>query len=208
MLIATGMRCEDAGKKTIVGPASVPGFTLVEVVVATAIAVVAILGLAPLAVLATRATLAARHQTSTTLLAIQKMEQLRSLAWGFTEGSDGLPGAAVADLTTDLAVDPPGGAGTGLSPSPANTLALNTPGYVDYVDEAGAWIGTGASPPSGTVYIRRWSIVPLPADPADTLVLQVRVVALSREVRRQAGSSDARLEDETRLVSVRTRKAM
>lgn len=187
-------------------PAGQHAFSVIEVVVATAIAVVAILGLAPLAVIGTRAVLAARHQTSTTLLAIQKMEQLRSLAWGFTEVAGGLPGAAVADLTTDLSVDPPGQGGTGLSPSPAHALALNTPGYVDYVDEAGAWIGTGASPPPGTVYIRRWSIVPLPADPADTLVLQVRVLALSREARRHAGSSDARLEDETRLVSVRTRK--
>jgi hypothetical protein len=57
------------------------------------------------------------------------------------------------------------------------------------------------------VYIRRWSIDPLPTNPNDTLVIQVVVTAnRSRGLAEQTGST-ARLADEARIVSIKTRKA-
>ena len=63
----------------------------------------------------------------------------------------------------------------GLPPSPGGTLATNTDGYVDYLDINGCVLGGGATPPAGTVFIRRWSVEPLPTNPNNTLILQVLV---------------------------------
>lgn len=183
------------------------GSSLIEVSVAVFLLGVAAAGVAQLFALATYANLSATGQTSTTVLAIQKMEQLRGLAWGYLEGPGGTLGAAIADVTTNLSVDPPTSDGPGLGPSPAGTLDANTPGYVDYLDEAGAWVGTGAQPPLGSAYVRRWSVSPLPSNPSETLVFQVVVVPLRREARR-VGQATGPLADETRLVSVKTRKAL
>jgi prepilin-type N-terminal cleavage/methylation domain-containing protein len=187
------------------------GFSLIEVMIATGLLAVAALGVAQLFAFAVNANLNAKGQTSTAVLAVQKMEQLRSLAWGYSEGEGILVGTLITDTTTDLTVDPPvgGGAGKGLSASPADSLDVNTPGFVDYLDQDGNWVGTGLTPPAGTAYIRRWSIQPLPTNPNNTLVLQVRVVTATRESERQTRQSleVGRLRDETRLVSVKTRKA-
>ncbi len=185
------------------------GFTLAEVAVSTGLMAVAAIGVAQLFAVAVNANLASRGQTSSAVLAVQKMEQLRSLTWGYAEGPSGAVGAAITDLTTNLTIDPPAAGGAGLSPSPANSLDQNTAGYVDYVDALGNWVGTGGTPPPGTVYVRRWSIEPLPTNPNDTLVLQVRVIPARREARRTNGSAArSKLEDETILVSVKTRRAL
>src|SRR5882672_1307620 len=93
------------------------GFSLVEVMVAATILAVALTSLAQLFAMATRSNNIARNGTFTQILAEQKMEQLRSLTWGFD--TLGLP---VSDMATDLTVVPekPTG-GTGLSPSPSGT---------------------------------------------------------------------------------------
>lgn len=186
------------------------GFSLAEVAVSVGLMAVAAIGVAQLFGVAVNANLASRGQTSSAVLAVQKMEQLRGLTWGFAEGPDGEVGAAVTDLTTNITMDPPTATGGGLSPSPAGSLDQNTPGFVDYVDALGNWVGTGATPPAGTVYVRRWSIEPLPANPNDTLVLQVRVIPARREARRKntAGGPRTKFEDETTLVSVKTRRAL
>lgn len=90
--------------------------------------------------------------------------------------------------------------GLGLSPSPAGALGQNTTGYCDFVDGNGRVLGGGTTPPPGAVYIRRWSVEPLPASPNNTLVLQVLVT-------RSRTSGVTRLPDDIRLVSVKTRKA-
>ena len=59
------------------------GFSLIEVVVAMGILTVVSLGVAQLFAASTRVNVMARSQTSTTMLAEQKMEQIRSLTWGF-----------------------------------------------------------------------------------------------------------------------------
>ena len=87
---------------------------------------------------ATRATWAARVQTTTTILASQKLEQIRALVWNV-----GLRRNAIVDSATDLGVDPPTGDGPGLRASPADTLDVNTAGYVDFLNTRGEWVGRG-----------------------------------------------------------------
>jgi hypothetical protein len=84
---------------------------------------------------------------------------------------------------------------------------MNMDGYCDYLDKNGNSLGGGPLVPNGTVYIRRWSVEPLPTNPNNTLVLQVLVTRS-----RNRGSADTalgvnRLPDEARLISVKTRKA-
>ena len=89
----------------------------------------------------------------------------------------------------------------------ANTLTTNTNGYVDYIDRFGAILGGGTTPPASTVYIRRWSIDPLPTNPNGTIVIQVMVTrSLNRGLADQTGSTQ-RLKDEARIMSIKTRKA-
>lgn len=174
---------------------------------AMAILMAVALGVAQLFATATKANLNAKGQTSTATLAVQKMEQLRGLTWGFDTSGLGLP---LSDTTTDLSVDPPTNSGGGLNPSPGGTLQNNTPGYVDYLDQYGAWAGTGATPPPAAYYIRRWSIEPLPTNPNNTLVLQVLVTTVKTENTRQAGAGGGvrwRLNDDAWIVSARTRKS-
>ena len=114
------------------------GFTLVEVVIAMGLLTMVSLGVAQLFAASTRANLSARTGTSTTAMAEQKMEQIRSLTWGFDTAGQGLP---VSDTTTNLAVYPFTSSGTGLNPSPADSLEQNITGCFDYVDSAGVWVG-------------------------------------------------------------------
>ena len=185
-------------------PSSDRGFSLIETIVSIGILTAVTVSVAQLFAMATAANMNAKGGTSTALLATQKMEQLRGLTWGL-RGDNGV-GFPVTDTTTNLATDPPRRNGRGLRPSPRASLLRNAPGYVDYLDADGRWVGTGAVPPAGTAFIRRWSILPLVSDPDNTLVLQVRVIPLHREVRRTRRSRGLRMSDETRLVSVKTRK--
>lgn len=161
-----------------------------------------IIALAQLFIIATTANRQARSTTSTMLLAQQKMEQLRSLSWGFD-----VLGLPLSDTNTDISVFPFTQTGSGLAPSPAGTLTQNVAGFVDYLDQYGNWLGTGAAPVANTIYIRRWSIEPLPTNPNNTLVLQVLVTRF-----RNRGTADqdnvARLPEEARLVSVKSRKTI
>ena len=187
------------------------GFTLVETLLSIAVLTTVSLGVAQLFAVTAMANRNAKDKTSTSVLAVQKMEQLRGLTWGFAVGAGGQLGLPTSDLATDLSVDPPMGGGPGLQPSPAGTLETNTPLYVDYLGADGSWLGTGASPPAGTVYIRRWAVEPLPTSPTDTLVLQVMTTTLKQERLRQTASGTGprgRLPADTWLVSVKTRKAL
>jgi type II secretory pathway pseudopilin PulG len=178
------------------------GFSLAEVMVATGLLATALVAVAQLFAISTSANTSSRNTTFATVLAEQKLEQLRALTWGFDPL--GLP---VSDITTNTAVTPetPVG-GTGLAPSPAKALQENTPGYVDYVDAWGNILGGGQNSPDGGMYVRRWSIEPLPTNPNNTLILQVLVARI-----RDRGTADlgnvARLPDEARLITVKTRKS-
>ena len=182
---------------------SASGFSLIEVMVAMALLATAVVSVAQLFAVSTRSNIGSRNTTYAAVLAEQKIEELRALTWGFD--SSGLP---VTDTTANTAVTPeePAG-GTGLEPSPASALQENTNGYVDYVDQWGNKVGRGGTdPPANAIYTRRWSIEPLPTNPNNTLILQVLVTRL-----RNRGAADegavARLPEEARLVTVKTRKA-
>lgn len=181
------------------------GFSLAEVLISMGILTAVSLGVAQLFAVSTRANLVARGQTSTTAMAEQKMEQLRSLTWGFDPEGQGLP---VSDTSTNLAVDPPTPTGAGLNPSPLDSLEQNTPGYVDYLDAHGTQVGTGMTAPGSAAFIRRWSIRPLPTNPNNTLVLQVLVTPVSNEGSRVGGFGPRqRMPGDALLVSVKTRKS-
>jgi len=172
---------------------------MVEVVVAMGIFATGLIALAQLFTVATTSNQRARTSTMAAVLADQKMEQLRGLLWGFD-----LTGLPVSDLSSDVSVVPAASTGgAGLNPSPAGTLNNNVPGYVDYIDTYGTWVGTGTAPPVGTAYVRRWSVEPMPTNPNNTLVLQVLV----SRVRPPTALGQPRQPDEARLVSVKTRKS-
>lgn len=168
---------------------------------ATALMAAGVVGLAQLFGISAKSNSSARSTTFAAVLAQQKMEQLRALTWGFD--TLGLP---VSDIISNVSVQPQGASGTGLSPSPGGSLNANTPGYVDYLDESGNWVGTGSTIPQGTVFIRRWSVEPSPTNPNNTLILQVFVTRLRSRGKADLGSV-SRLPDEARLVSVKTRKS-
>ncbi len=181
------------------------GFSLLETIIATALLATAVLTVAQLFGLAIRSNQVARNTTFATMLAQQKVEQLRGLTWGYDPALYPvlLP---LSDTTTDTAVSPPAAGGTGLLPSPSAALQQNTAGYVDYLDQWGNTLGGGATMPGNTAYIRRWSVEPLPIDPNNTLIIQVLVTP-----NRNRGSADqlsvARLPEEARLITVKTRKS-
>jgi len=163
------------------------------------------LGVAQLFALSTRANVIAKGATSTTAMAEQKLEQLRGLTWGFDLAGQGIPDS---DTTTNLTVTPPTHDGSGLNPSPSDSLEQNTTGFVDFLDGGGNWVGTGSTPPPSAVYIRRWSIQPLPTNPNNTLVIQVLVTPVTNEQARVASQfTRTRMAGDALLVTVRTRKA-
>jgi prepilin-type N-terminal cleavage/methylation domain-containing protein len=177
------------------------GFSLVEVMVATAILATAVVALAELFGISTKTNASAKNAGMTMILAEQKIEQLRSLAFGFDVS--GLP---VNDITTDTAVYPPAATGgKGLSPSTTNTIQAGTDGYVDYLDAYGRSLGGGTTPPTNTAFIRRWSVEPLPTNPNNTLILQVLVTRRTDRGTADAGSV-ARAPDEARLMTIKSRK--
>jgi type II secretory pathway pseudopilin PulG len=181
------------------------GFSLVEVLISMGLLTVVSLSVAQLFAMSTQSNRTARGLTSTTALAEQKLEQLRSLMWGFATDGTGLP---LSDTSTNLAVTPATQMGTGLNPSPSDSLDRNTTGFVDFLDESGTWLGTGNVPPARTVYVRRWSITPLPTNPNNTLILQVLVTPLAMEAMRgESLEARRRMPGEAWLISVKTRKA-
>jgi prepilin-type N-terminal cleavage/methylation domain-containing protein len=181
------------------------GFSLVEVLISMGLLTAVSLGVAQLFALSTRANVIAKGATSTTAMAQQKLEQLRGLTWGFDLEGLGLP---QSDTSTNLSVDPPTHNGSGLNPSRAYSLEQNTAGFVDFLDGNGAWVGTGSAPPASAVYIRRWSIQPLPTNPNNTLVIQVLVTPVASEAARLTSAfTRTRMAGDALLVTVRARKA-
>lgn len=181
------------------------GFTLVEVLISLGLLTMVALGVAQLFAVSTKANWVARGQTSSITLAEQKLEQLRSLTWGYDVAGNGLP---VSDTTTNLAYVPPTANGGGLNPSPADSLDGNRTGYFDYLDAGGAWLGTGDPRPVTAAFVRRWSIQPLPTNPNNTLVLQVLVSPVSNDQGRTAvAGARRRMPGDALLTSVKTRKA-
>jgi hypothetical protein len=171
------------------------GASLVEAVIAAALVTTIAAGVAHLLVWSRHEAWSAGMRSTAVFLAVQKMEQLRSLAW-YADPA----GAGISDETTNLAEDPPAAGGSGLQPSPGGSLVQNTAGFVDYVDLQGRWCATGARPPACAAFVRRWAVQPFDADPADTRVLTVLVVPAGEASRRASPRA-------VRLQTIRTRAA-
>jgi prepilin-type N-terminal cleavage/methylation domain-containing protein len=177
------------------------GFTLTEVLVAMLILMSGAMAAAGLFTVAAASARTARVETQTTVLAAAKMEQLQSLAWGYDDG-----GAPVSDMSTDLSVEPATNGGPGLRVSPVDALDRNCPGYVDYLDAGGRWVGSGPVPLPEASYLRRWSIQPLAQYPNEVLVMRVLVTTVARGASRIT-EADAKSGPDALLVTIRLREA-
>jgi prepilin-type N-terminal cleavage/methylation domain-containing protein len=178
------------------------GFSLVETLIAMAIMLAAVALAAQMLALVRRANDSAESGSIASILARQKLEQLRTLVWAFDVNRNPL-----TDASSDVTVVPenPSG-GVGLTPSPPDSLRRSTTGYYEFLDAAGQSLGAGPTPPPRTAYIRRWSIEPAPDDPDNAIVVQVRVDAW--HAGQAASYADSRrLPDEARIVTARARKA-
>jgi prepilin-type N-terminal cleavage/methylation domain-containing protein len=151
------------------------GFTLVEAVTAISIIAVALTALAQLFVIASHANADARRSSFASILATQKIEELRSLGADLSQEGE-------ASLSSDIS------------------------GACDFLDEYGRSLGTGTSPIPGTVYIRRWSVEPIPSDP-DTFVLQVAAFPHSWKNGAGPGPADARASGGAHIVTIKMRRA-
>jgi hypothetical protein len=170
--------------------------------VATLVMTTGVLVMAQLIAVSTANNVSSRSTTVATILAEQKLEQLRALAWGFDGG-----GRPVSDLSTDTAIAPesPEG-GTGLQVSPAAALQQNTPGFVDYLSASGQIVGRGSEPPRQAVYTRRWSIEWVAGGSDSALLLQVLVTGIRNRGEADRGNVN-RLPGEARVATVKVRKA-
>ena len=166
-------------------PVSAAGSTLVEALVATLVLTTGLLAMAELVRLAMSSNVRARTSSLATILAAQKLEQLRSLTWEFD-----LSGVAVSD--------------TGLHASPWS-LQRNTPGFVDHVDAGGFVVGQSTQAPASAVYTRRWSVEPLPGSPEHSVLIQVLVTGTQSRGNADRGSV-SRLPGDARLTTIKSRK--
>lgn len=172
------------------------GISIAEVLIAMGLLAMASAAATRLLVSAARQVSAAGASVSAHALAQERIEQLVSLPWRI--GDDG---AIVSDETTNLAEQPATSGGGGLRPSPPGTLDVNVAGYVDYLDADGRWVGTGPRASATAMFVRRWAVRPYPADPGNTLVIQVRVLPLASET----GGMTSRQPGEARLATAVTR---
>src|ERR1051325_8627539 len=123
------------------------GFSLVEVLVASGMLAGAVLTVSQLFAATVTSTADARATGEASVVAWQKIEQLRSLAFGSDQ-----TGVPVTDVTSDTAAVPErASGGTGLT-GVAGSLERDTPGYVDFVDLFGEPLGGGPPAPAGTRY--------------------------------------------------------
>ena len=133
----------DAG---VTGRSSEAGVSLIETLIAMALLLVSIAGLGSLGIVGLTTTENQGHLAArATEYAQDKMEQLLVLAYG--------------DTTSDTRVFPATSTGgTGLAIGGSANPAAPTAGYVDYLDQNGNLLPTGASAPAAWFYVRVWSI--------------------------------------------------
>jgi len=153
------------------------GFSLVEVLVATAVVSVGVASLAQLFTVSARARRSAHATTITLLLAQQKMEELRADGAGSAPSPPGALSANTQDYFDHVDRN---GLSLGGSPS--------------------------MPPPTGAVYVRRWAIEPLAGSAGSAVVLKVLVLELTGSGQTSEGSGITRTPGEARLVSVKTRE--
>ena len=122
------------------------GVSLIETLAATALILIAIAGLGSMGVVGMTTTENEGHLAARcTEYAQDKMEQLLVLAW--------------ADTDSDTRVFPaPGIGGTGLAVGGSAVSTAPVNGYVDYLDQSGNLLPSGAGVPAAWFYVRVWSV--------------------------------------------------
>jgi len=175
------------------------GFTLIEVLVALFLLAGVALLLADLTCRAARITDRARRQVVMTMMAVERVEQLKGLSWGLGDAEAPVP---VSDFGTDLSGVAPGPGGDGLSVSPIDSLAVNERGYVDFADRRGDWLGSGPTVPPGAAFVRRWRVSFVPSAP-NCLALDVFVDIVDPSAPRPTAPTATAV----RLTTVKVRKA-
>jgi type II secretory pathway pseudopilin PulG len=166
-----------------VGRGSTAGFSLLEVVFATAILIGGAGALAQLFLASTQANRLAQHTTFAALLAEQKMEQLLA-------GGSGLDPSPPDALDHD---------------TPGYCEFLDLSGRLL---ASGAICGDGsAGAAPGAAFIRRWAVVPRSAAPTDAVVLQVLVASRAERQTVDNISSGPRAPGSVHLVAALARKA-
>lgn len=169
---------------------------LLEALVATAMLAGGALSLGYAVLAAGRVHTQAQQSAIVSVLARDKLEALRALAWVRDDAVAAAGATGVVGLSSIGVVDP------GLALSPPGSARTNTSGYCDFFDARGWWIGSGVVAPPGAVWARRWSISAV-SGMAEIVQVEVVVVpvragmAAGRRMRSLAGS---------RLLAFRTRR--
>ena len=148
------------------------GFSLLEVLIGLSILATAALASVHLLSAAAAMVRDSRVQSVAGSLAAQRMEQLLALDWD------------------DVAL------------APGGALDANVDGYFDYLDGEGRALAGAPFPALNAVYVRRWTIDPLPDRPDRARAIRVLVRAVAAD---NAGSRGSR--GEARLVTLRARTA-
>jgi len=133
------------------------GFTLVETSIGLALLATLSLTTCALVAFAREATTTSRRQVLALTLARSRLEQLEGLAFSLDLLESGGT-VETTDLVTDLSVDPPGLGGPGLGESPPDALVQARPGYVDYLDAQGRWLGNDTAAWARAAFVRRWTV--------------------------------------------------
>ena len=122
------------------------GVSLIETLAATALILIAIAGMGSMGVVGMTSTENQGHLAARcTEYAQDKMEQLLVLAWTDTDADTRVfPAAAVG--------------GTGLAVGGSSVTAAPAAGYVDYLDQSGNLLPSGAGVPDNWYYVRAWSV--------------------------------------------------
>jgi type II secretory pathway pseudopilin PulG len=154
------------------------GFTLLETVVATGVLVTALAGLAQLFALAARSTREAGDQTAVLSAAQDKIEVLRSLAFGY---------GPLGEAITEPGLNPTGG-----------SLGSDTPGFVDHLNASGEVVDVDRDG-HGAVWTRRWRLTPVDNFAPEALAIEVCVFAYPAARRSALGAQLC-------LATVRTRQ--
>ena len=127
--------------------------SLVETVVAAGILSVVLTSVAPLVIVSATRTESARRDLIAAQLARHRLTELESLTHLRTSAGivvDGETGLAAGAFTTG---------GPGLSPTGLSPLQTSVDGWVDWLDERGAWVAGGTAAPPGARYRRRWGVL-------------------------------------------------
>jgi type II secretory pathway pseudopilin PulG len=164
------------------------GFTLVEAVIGLALVGTVCLTAAFAIVAGRGISQRARHETIGIVAARARLADLASLTFAIDAAPTGEP-IERTDTTTDLARDPPGPGGPGLTPSPPDALGVDRTGYVDYLDDTGRPLGGGDEARAQAAYVRRWAIVRAGRGAGEIASFAVAIVPVALAYRIAAGGT-------------------